>query len=697
MGLLLDSSHTMGAVIVWLTGAGLLTLRFYLTGAAWTWLLPAIDGEAPRGPGTRLTHAAVALLGGVTSSVLLSLVLAECGQGFLRWEVLGSVLIVASGVVLGARHDRQRSRAARVAGLPGACVVFLGLAVILQMPHTGEWIVGGWDPGVYMDEGICVGRTGTFHPAPMAHHEQLTAAEVPLFCRGRGVFTQSFPAVPLDPGTRQIRHYFFRFTPALISALYRCGGMDAALRVNWIMGFLGLVVFAAFLRIHRATPAFIVAAVVLCGTHPLWLYHLHLPTSEMTELFLMLGAGLTLGLTGRGTLGGALLSTLLLCAIVNRVSFVPFAGLLVLATAWADMSRMERGPVMRERLLQLLAIGAGTLYDFTATRVTMATLQYVVPELLGVSGATLTLALLLDVLAWRGIRPRWLLSPGVVLGTLLAGGVLLGLGVGLGWRHVTLLARIRQNALQIGPYLGTVTLLLAVPGAWILWRCRTRMTRHFTAVVLVLSGITLLLLVNSFVVPICPWATRRYVPFTLPLLVLAAGIALSALWDAAVGFTVLRRMLAVGLLGLALAGSARLSWHAVRGTEYDGLSAQLAEVAAQIGPRDLVIADHFKWGMPLLLLHGKHVLDGSKFYGENGAVVMADGLIALERMKGLGWRVRFLTSTGDGLEVYPRGIPGVHQVWTSSPLDVREIIHSARARDFVLREKHLVFRLYAMP
>jgi hypothetical protein len=382
--------------------------------------------------------------------------------------------------------------------------------------------------------------------------------------------------------------------------------------------------------------------------------------------------------------------------VLNRVSFVPFAGMMIMAIAWADLERTDRRRVNRERLLQVLTIAAGAVYDFTVTGVTMASLRYAVPELLIVTGVTLTLAMALDSLAARGMC-RWLMSPTLVFGALLGLVVAVGLGAWLLGPHVSLFARVRQNAVQIGPYLGTGLLLLSIPGAVVLWWGPVRTSRCFAAMLMVLTGITALLMVNNFVVPVCPWATRRYLPFTLPLLVIAASSALSAVWHATVATKVLRGALVVAVLGVVLAGTARLSWHALRGTEYDGLSVRLAEVAQQIGPRDLVVSDHFKWGTPLLLLHGKHVLDGSKFYGKGGAAVMEEGITALARLKGSGWRVLFLTSTSSGLEVYPRAIPDAVPVWSASPFTVKEIIHSARARDFELREKTVVFTLYALP
>jgi hypothetical protein len=681
---------------MWVTCAATCVLRFYLVGAAWTWLAP--DSLAARpGRGARaLFHAALALLIGVPVSLFVSLFLSELGVASLPWELAATAILIAAGLIAGLAASPVRLRQTLALSGPGALVVFLGIAVILNLPRCGEWVVGGWDPGVYINEGVCVGRTGTFHPAAQPHHAALTDQELPLFSRDKTRFREIFPGIPLDSADRRVNYSFFRLTPTLVSALTRCGGLCAATRVNLVMGFLGLVVLGAFLLAHRFTRAGLVIAPLLLVTHPLWLYHLHFPTSEMTELFLLLGLGTLLPAQRTGWFCRIMVLVLLLAAIVNRVSFVPFSGMIVLATAWADMNRPDRGRVIRERLLQILTIGLGTAYAYTATAVMMAGLHDVAWKLMLVAGLCLALALSLDLLATRGPVAR-ALRPSPVFRSAAAALCLLGVGAALFWRHLPVLASIRQNALNLGPFLGVAGVVLAVPGLMVLWGRQAARSRYLAALGLVLAAITALLLVDTFAYPFYPWATRRYLAFTVPLQVIGASLALSWLWDVTSGARRLRRVLAVALLGTTLALSARVSWHAISRTDYDGVSTQLTELQKHIGPRDLVVADHFKWGTPLTFIYGKQVLDGSKLYGSNGSTIQPEAIKALARLKGAGWRILWLSSTTQALEIYPEPIPGAVLSWESVPFTVREIVHSRRARDFESREKTVVFRLYAWP
>lgn len=691
-----DHLRPVVSTTAWLACALTLVLRFYLAGAAWNWLLPeGLLSGSPKGYRALLCSAG-ALVIGVPSALLLSLVLSEFGVASLAWELLGSGVVTVGGLLLGRRCAPSRTRQTLALSVPGALVVFAGTAAIMHLPRCGEWMPGGWDPGIYITQGVCVGQTGTFHPTPQAHHAALTAGELPLFTKEYGAFPQIFPGVPLDAKGRQVRHYFFRLTPTLVSVLMRCGGLAAATRVNFIMGLLGLIVFAAFLRIHRLSSVCLAIALLLLIAHPLWLYHLHLPTSEMTELFLVLGLGMLMGVQREGWFSHVVFLMLMLAAIVNRVSFVPFAGMLVLALSWADMQRTDRQRVLVERLLQILVICLGTFYDFTATAVTMANLQFVSLELIIVAGTCLVIAGGLELMLARGVNLR-LLSPPILFSCFTAALMLLGLGAVMLPRHVTVLAAVRQNATHILPFLGPWLAVTAAAGLAVLWFVRAAQSRHLAALMVVFVGVTVILLINSYAIPIYPWATRRYLPFTVPLLAVGASIALSYLWDMQGRWKLSRRLGAGIVAGALLVIPAKKSWHAVTGTEYDGLSRHLAELAAHIEPGDLILSDHFKWGTPMAFVYGKHVLDGSQLHGKRGGTLMPAALATLARLRSDGWRVLLLTSTPEGLDVYPRKLEGARLLWAGDSFVIKEIIHSPRAEDFARRERPAVFRLYELP
>ena len=174
-----------------------------------------------------------------------------------------------------------------------------------------------------------------------------------------------------------------------------------------------------------------------------------------------------------------------------------------------------------------------------------------------------------------------------------------------------------------------------------------------------------------------------------------AGYFMSLFWARKDRYAPVLKSIAVAMAAAVLVSNAKLSWHAISRTEYDGVSAALAEVAARIGPDDIVVTDHPWWGTPLALIHGKQVLDGREFYTSEARDTMKQALAPLDRLRRSGRRVLFVTSTAQGMEIFPRKLRGVTLDWVSAPFAVRELIHSRHARDFVLREKPVIFQIYA--
>jgi hypothetical protein len=682
------------AVSHWALCALVVTLRFGLTGAAWLWLFPrSIVADFPK-PGRLLVLTATAWLVGVVTTLLTTLALAEFGRAGGRTEFLISTGWIVAGLVLGAATRMKALSQALRDVAPGLAATFVVVAAVMNLPGCGEWITGGWDPGVYLNQGLAVARTGTFHPAPQACHAALDSEGLRAFVRQDRAYMEIYPGVPINPDTRRVEHYFFRLTPTLIGVLAQSGGLRAAVRVNYIMGAFTLIAFMAFLYAHRCGWPQALFATALLAAQPLWLYHLHLPISELLELFLFMGIGTLAAFRTQSLAASTLIALSLFAAIVNRFSFLPFAGLMLCALAWADIPRTDRRRVLIERVLQLAAVVAGALFDIQVTAISTTRLPNIVRNLTLVAGVFAAIAMLLDVAAWKGWAqdieerlPAW-------SGPALCAAGLLGLA-GL-WllRHTALLSPEWSRLQHLLPYFGAVPMLLALGGAAWLCCCGDRVPRTVKALALVFLGMAIIVLIKPFMVPIYPWATRRHLTCTLPLLALLGGAVLALPWTRTVKFAAPAKALALVVLIGAVASTAKRSWHAWSRTEYNGLSDALALVAGQIGDRDVVVVDHPWWGTPLTFIYGKQILDGRNWYAGRNTNAMEVGMATLTRLHAEGQRIRFLTSTAEGLSVYPRPVQPVAADWSSPEFALNAMIHGPRVADFVTREKRYVFQLY---
>jgi hypothetical protein len=128
-----------------------------------------------------------------------------------------------------------------------------------------------------------------------------------------------------------------------------------------------------------------------------------------------------------------------------------------------------------------------------------------------------------------------------------------------------------------------------------------------------------------------------------------------------------------------------------RNTEYNGISKPLAEIASLVGERDVVVADHFQWGTPLMFVYGRQVLNGERIWERKNP----DALPMLSQLKQQGFKIWFLASTEEGMNIFGfnPALP-VNLKWTSTTIAYREIIHHRTSTDFPMRERTVQFRLY---
>lgn len=679
----------------WFVCAALFALKIALPG--WLWcraLAPEeeADGAPAEGFPATLVGAARIVLAGL--SVLLAVTLALAMLDLYRPgpEAVALALTCALAVAVRRRPVAVAVRGAAFAAL----ALFAGVTVVMNLPRRGEWVAGGWDPGLYVCEGVSLSRTGRLFPAADPFYASLSPEELKAFTRPTLNFTEAFPVAPLDPARRAFTPFFFRLTPALVAALDRCGGLRAATRVNDFAGLLVLLLFPAFLLRCGAGRAWTGFATALLVSHPLWLYHLHFPTSEMLQLALVCGLGLLLPDRLRPGPRGAL-AALMLLATVNRFSFLPFGALVAAAAAWLDLSETDRRRVAASRAAMLGALALGALFDLGANRLVLGRLGGSIPLLLLAACGIAAVAVALDLLALRADRrvalSRMLDIPAFPLAAVALAGACVLLALLQSGPFESPHAAVRGAPQFLGPAAITaaalgVALLIANP-----WR----LPPVLRAWLCVAFGATLLTFAQPGITPWWPWAARRFVEFSLPAMVLLAAAPMAAIWDAAGRRRAVRIVAVVLFAAVAAAPGSRIG-AACRTTEFDGLTHHLAAAAARIEPGDIVIADHFRWGTPLRFLYGVQAVNGELFWDRHGgAERWTNALPVLRRAQQQGRRVRIFTGTDEGLTLFP-GVPAdLKPDWTSGPWTYSEVLQHPRARTYKPIEKTREFRLYTLP
>jgi len=518
---------------------------------------------------------------------------------------------------------RQRLRYDRPAAPTRWALVPLAIgvgALWLYQPPS-EYIIGGKDPGVYVNAGVQIAQGGTMVL------RDATAAGLPVPMRplffpqhvGQPYYSLRFMGFfLLDPDAGTVVDQFPHLYPVAIALGYGASGLLGVREASVfaaVAGVLALYFLAARLGGRLAGAA----AASLMAINIIQVWYARYPNSEMlTQALGIAGllavarahvdedpffapvAAVLLGLLPFARfdailiMGLAATGPLLLWIGGDRLRWwflVPLAGLagafiwyfVTVVAPYAalprDWARVRQVALVAGGVLALL--GIGSLRWFSRSRQSHRVVLYWVPRVL------LTVTLALAAYAW------FLRQPGGALAS-----------------HDAYAFR------AFGWYVDPRVLVLAAIGLAIV------MTSRFwldPSTFLVFIGISTFVFNRLRIVPEHFWAARRFVPIILPGVCLAIAFALAP--AASRGASASRRMTASArhLVRLILFALVAWSfWSATsairRHVEFGGIEGRIARIASRFGAQDLLVvesrnaSDVHVIGLPLAYIWGRPVL-----------------------------------------------------------------------------------------
>ncbi len=568
----------------------------------------------------------------LTLTTLAALALAAGGAFSLARVALIDAAVAAVLAAIFRRRLSYAGTAARPTWTAALPLAVMALGAWLFFPSS-EYVMGGKDPGTYMNQGIQMARDGslTIRDATLA---AVPDEFRPLFLTvsrdevakglNQGVRFMGFFVADRSRGevVGQFPHGF----PAWIAIAYGIDGLSGARNAVGAWAILGLVaVYFAGTRFAGRAPAFVAAVLLAVNVAEVW--YAKYPNSEVMQQALLFAAFLALARAGHdgdrffAPVAAALLGTLMFVRLDSLVLVAGMAaGLLCLV---ADGKRLGR---LFPLVLTPFLAAAAVYY-------TGPLKAYVAIPLMQLGGARgIALGLTLLAIAFSLVRLARRRRPDTVAALrrwaprLLAAAVVAAAAYAYFLRRPAgLLAEHDAYALRaFAWYVGPAGLLAAVAGfAAVTW------TRFWRDPVLLTTGA----LASGFffykirIVPENFWQARRYLPVILPLacLMIAAGALVAyrarraAAGDAPSGAARVRRALAwiavpaaiVVFVGATFAAASR---PIIRHVEYAGMIPALERLSAGFGDRDLVLveprnaSDAHVLATPLAYIHGRHVL-----------------------------------------------------------------------------------------
>ena len=568
-------------------------------------------------------------------AVILSLALSlgvvlalAAGGAYTFWRLVVADLAVSLGVLIAFRGRLRLAGATGVSATALLPVALLAIATPRFLPPS-EYIIGGRDPGVYLNEGIQIAQRGALQ------YDDPVVAEVPPFARdlffrehrtAEGMSRPDYYGVRFmgffikDPGAGTVVGQFPHLFPASIAIGYGLDGLTGARRATVVWALLGiLAVYFAGARLFGKPAA--AAACLLLTLHVVEVWFARYPNAEVVMQTLVFAALLA---NARAHVDGDRFFAPVAGMLLGLLLFLRFDAVLAIgAVAIAIAVGLLAGH--RPRITFVVSFAAvaaiATAYlvgpmraYMEAPRVFFERIYLYTPWWQWVIGSTAAAVVGAGIrVAWRDPDRLSLLRRH--LPTLIGLLVVLAAVYGLYFRHPGgKLTDYDAYALRTFAYLYVTVpaLAAAVLGFWYLARDRFwRDPALFITVALFAFSV-------FYKIRIWPehlWMSRRFLPVVLPGVLLFLGAAAFATSTAGWRSKAVRWLLG-GVLVLLLASAyARVSKPIVEHTEYAGLIPELETLAGRFAATDLVLVESRDAGgdihvlaTPLAYVYDRNVL-----------------------------------------------------------------------------------------
>lgn len=635
----------------------------------------------------------------LATALIIVLALATIGRYRFEYLIAGQVLIAAVAVVLW--RGRLRLAAAprpRLAVLVPLALV--ALCVIRFFPGA-EYVIGGKDPGVYVNEGVQIAQRGAYvvrDPVVAAVPAPYRDLFYPRHVRPDGPRTDYYGSRFMgffiqDPGAGTVVGQFPHLFPAALAIGYGIDGLTGVRRTTPVLAMLGVVaVFFAGRYLFGQTAAAAGAALLALNVIQVWFARY--PNSEVMMQALTFAAVLALS---RSHVDGTRFFAPVAGVLVGLLLLLRFDAVLVIA---AVAGGLTLGLFAGQRLRW------GTVVGWLA--VSIPTAFYLAGPLVAYMDRPLT---------FIDNMPLWQ-HAALVLVAVAAGGLLAA---------TSRRPAIRQTITSIAPIAIAVIVVIAASYALLLrhpsgpltdydaYAFRTFANFYVTvpAVLAALIGYALfakrafwrspvffvLIAVFGFftfyklrIVPEHFWTARRFLAVILPGTMLLAAAA--AVGGGGVGWRarIVRPLIGGVFLALLAAHYVRASAPLDDHIEYAGLIPRIEALAAQCGDRDLVIVesrdaggDTHVFGLPLAYIYARNVLVLNSAKPDKATFA---GFIAWAQTR--YDRVLFLGGGGTDLLSHSYGVSAI---W-SDQYQVPEYQSALNAFPRSVRQKEFQYGLY---
>lgn len=634
----------------------------------------------------------------VAMSISLLLAMAALHRYSFKRLLIAELLIVAALAAV-ARFDLRLGAKARRPGLAACLPLALALLGAWRFLPPSEYIIGGKDPGVYLNSGIQIAQRGA-----LVVRDPVVAG-VPAFARDlffpndksreRFIAPRFMGFYVLDPDTGAVVSQFPHVFPASIAIGHALHGLTGA---RWVFGFWGIfgllsVYFAGARLLGRPAAA---AAAALLALNVVQVWWSRYPNADIVMQALLFAALLANARAhvDEDRFFAPVAATLLVLLLFLRFDAVLAVGSVVAALALGLIA----GHRVRWTFWTPLATGCalclwyllGPMREyFQLPRVFISNLpwwQYV-----ALTAGTAALLVLLAATRRSQAFSRRVVD---LVPQALAVIVVMLACYALVFRHPGgKLTDYDAYALRtFGQFYFTIPALVAALVGYVLvvrglfWRD--------PALIITLTAFSVFFFYKIRIVPEHFWASRRFLPMILPGgLLLVAAAALTGVRGRLLVTRAIRGPIGVVFLAILAVQYARASRPVAGHIEYEGIIPRLEALAGRIGDDELLIVESKDAGsdvhvlaLPLAYTYARNVLVLS-----NAAPDKAMFAAFLESARGTYRRVLFLGGGGTDLLSSRWGVAPI----ASDRFQVPEYESARNAFPRGVRRKEFDYSVYA--
>lgn len=468
--------------------------------------------------------------------------------------------------------------------------------------HPDENIAGNWDPGVYLSQGAALSRGGSYRFVDTASPE-LTPEEKALFYPFQGAHQVKVPGFFVSSRTHRLDPQFYPLYPLWIAIVSLFGGFSVSLFIGSVCSLLSLMLVMKIGEdLSGRTCAFASGLVFLLNPFQIWFSGFHTAEVPMQTLFL---AGLWCRLLYRRE--GHRLLAFLAGTFIALTAFTGITGLLLAALAGIlNVIATRRPGELIPYFLPYLLLGPLALWQslsfssqyLSQSEVFLPAFRSAATSPWLIGPMTLGLLLLLSVRLGRGERSRRYSRAVSGAGLVLLTGALVALVAktlyfgGFEDSPFILAAGVTSKSNLLLAFIGFCLLLWLRPGAGL-------------SLGVLSFAFTYLFSESLLMESLFPWAAKRFIVVTLPVLSLAVGF----FWSRALGLFKgcgMRVILILLMLGFSLRPLYR-GWDFAYHRDWQGLVPFVERIADQLPEDSIVLAP--RWiATPLEFIHGKTMI-----------------------------------------------------------------------------------------